>query len=148
MWIARNTQGISMKKKRQLRSHCPINFALEAFGDMWSLLIVRDIMFFQKMTYGEFLRSEEQIATNILADRLIRLEENGIIKKVPHLKDKRKDTYTLAEKGMDLSPMLMEVVLWSAKYDPKTAAPKALVEHIKNNRAQALEEIQRSVRNK
>ena len=58
-------------KKKPLRSHCPINFGLEAFGDKWSLLILRDIVFRGKKTYGEFLKSEEGIATNILAARLV-----------------------------------------------------------------------------
>ena len=128
-----------MKKSR--RSNCPINFALETFGDTWSLLIIRDLMFFGKTYYGDFLKSEEHIATNILADRLFRLEKVGIIEKIPNPNDKRKDAYRLTEKGVDLLPMLLEIIAWSAKYDPKTAAPKEFVAQAKNNRDKLIKQI-------
>jgi DNA-binding HxlR family transcriptional regulator len=100
---------------RNLRSNCPVNFGLENFGDKWSLLIVRDIVFWGKKTYGDFLSSDEGIATNILAARLMQMEENGILKKTPHPTDKRRDVYLLTEKGMDLIPLLIEIVAWSGK---------------------------------
>lgn len=128
-----------MKKSR--RSNCPINFALETFGDTWSLLIIRDLMFFGKIYYGDFLKSDEHIATNILADRLSRLEKVGIIEKIPNPKDKRKDAYRLTEKGVDLLPMLLEIIVWSAKYDSKTAAPKEFVAQAKNNRYKLIKQI-------
>src|SRR3546814_16674944 len=84
------------------RSHCPVNYGVEIFGDRWSLLIIRDIVFSGKKTYGEFLKSEEGIATNILASRLAFLEEQGILSKTPSPTDRRKDFYTLTEKGLDL----------------------------------------------
>jgi DNA-binding HxlR family transcriptional regulator len=99
----------------KLRSNCPVNFGLETFGDKWSLLIIRDIVFWGKKTYGDFLGSDERIATNILASRLAQLEENGILAKSPHPTDKRKDIYTLTEMGMDLIPLLVEIVAWSGK---------------------------------
>lgn len=114
-------------KKVKRRSDCPINFALEIFGDKWTLLIVRDLMFKGKIYYGDFLASEEKIATNILADRLSTLEQTGIIKKSQDSKNKTKYIYSLTEKGLDLVPILIEIVLWSAKYDPKTATPKELL---------------------
>src|SRR5260370_21300313 len=104
-----------MKKKQEKRSDCPISFALETFGDRWSLLIVRDIVYFGKKTYGEFLESEEWIATNILASRLVQLEEKGILVKMPHELDKRKEVYMLTEKGLDLIPILVELADWSAQ---------------------------------
>jgi DNA-binding HxlR family transcriptional regulator len=110
------------KPKAVCRSHCPVNFGLEAFGDRWSLLIVRDIVFFGKKTYGEFLKAEEGIATNILASRLDFLESIKVIKKSPHREDQRKDIYSLTEKGLDLIPLLIEVVRWSAKHDPLSEA--------------------------
>jgi DNA-binding HxlR family transcriptional regulator len=122
-----------MNKNRSKRSNCPINFALESFGDMWSLLIVRDMLGRHKSTYGEFLASDEKISTNILADRLSRLEKKGIIEKKPHASDRRKDTYQLTRKGTDLAPMLLEMVLWSAKYDPNTPVTKEFVERAKKN---------------
>lgn len=108
--------------RKRLRSHCPVNFGLEAFGDRWSLLILRDIVFRGKRTYGEFLKSEEGIATNILASRLATLEEAGILKKRPDPDDARKDRYLLTEKGLDLIPVLFEIMVWSARYDSRSEA--------------------------
>lgn len=101
--------------QNKLRSNCPVNFGLENFGDKWSLLIIRDIVFWGKKTYGEFLKSDEGIATNILAARLASLEREGILGKSPHPADKRKDLYTLTEKGLELIPLLVEIVAWSGK---------------------------------
>lgn len=97
------------------RSDCPVNFAVETLGDKWSLVILRDIIFWGKRTYGEFLRSDEKIATNILAGRLDYLEKEGLIAKTPHSTDKRIDIYDVTEKGLDLVPMFIEMIAWSAK---------------------------------
>lgn len=99
------------------RSDCPVNFAVEALGDKWSLVILRDMIFWGKKTYGEFLKSDEGIATNILADRLGYLEREGLISKAPDPTDKRKDIYRVAEKGIALVPMFIEMIAWSAS-DP------------------------------
>jgi DNA-binding HxlR family transcriptional regulator len=127
-----------MKKGNStLRSHCPVNFALEAFGDRWTLLILRDIIFRGKRTYGEFLKSEEGFSTNILASRLSHLIEAGILRREGHETDGRKETYSLTEKGLDLIPVLFEMILWSAKYDSQSEAKRIirLVELIrKDNR--------------
>ncbi len=123
-----------MKHDGNCRSNCPVNYALEMFGDIWSLLIVRDIIMRGRQTYGEFLASREKISTNILADRLTKLEEHGIISKQPHETDKRKDTYGLTEKGEDLYPVLLEMVLWSAKYDLKSPVPEGFITHVKRNK--------------
>lgn len=125
------------KGKNKLRSHCPVNYGLEAFGDRWALLIVRDIVFRGKRTYVEFLKSEEGFSTNILASRLAHLIEAGILQREGHETDGRKDNYSLTEKGLDLVPLLFEIVLWSAKYDNKSEANRItrLVELIrKDNR--------------
>src|SRR6185503_3117642 len=90
--------------KEDVRSHCSVNYGLEIFGDKWSLLIVRDIVFAGKKTYGEFLKSEEGFAINVLASRLAFLEEQGILSKTPSSADRRKDFYALTEKGLDLIP--------------------------------------------
>ena len=116
-----------MKHTHQRRSDCPINFALEVFGDPWSLLIIRDIVYFGKKTYGEFLASEEGMATNILASRLTHLEEQGILLKKSCVQDKRKEEYALTEKGLDLIPVLVEMANWSADHDPHTGAPAAWI---------------------
>lgn len=99
----------------KFRSNCPVNFGLEMFGDKWSLLIIRDIVFWGKKTYGDFLKSDERIATNILASRLAQMESNGILIKKPHPSDKRRDVYSLTEKGLELIPLLVEIVAWSGK---------------------------------
>src|SRR5690349_5703698 len=101
-----------MKKHQERRSDCPINFGLQIFGDTWSLLIIRDIVYFGKKTYGEFLESDEGIASNILASRLANLEQMGILRKKPHDADKRKEDYVLTEKGLDLIPILLEMSNW------------------------------------
>lgn len=110
------------KSRKNLRSHCPINFGLESFGDKWSLLILRDIIFRGKKTYGEFLKSEEGFSTNILAARLKQLEEEGILTRRPNPDNPRREFYVLTEKGLDLIPVLFEMMLWSYKYDPKSEA--------------------------
>jgi DNA-binding HxlR family transcriptional regulator len=97
------------------RSDCPVNFAVEALGDKWSLVILRDMIFWGKKTYGEFLKSDERIATNILADRLNYLEKEGLITKSPDPSDKRKDIYRVTEKAIGLVPMFIEMIAWSAQ---------------------------------
>src|SRR5262245_61910545 len=104
------------KKKIEHRSTCPISTALDIFGDKWSLLVVRDLMFNEKKTYGEFLTSEEKMATNILADRLTLLEMGGIISKEKHPDSKAKVLYQLTSKGIDLIPVMVEIILWSERH--------------------------------
>ncbi len=104
------------------RSDCPISWALDIFGDRWSLLVVRDLLFEGKVHYGEFLESEERVSTNILADRLRTLQAHGLIDKRVDPEHAGKFVYSLTRKGRDLAPMLVELILWSAEYDPETAA--------------------------
>ena len=110
-----------MQKKRATiarRSLCPLNASVEMLGDRWSLLILRDMMLRGSRTYKEFFEASlEGIATNILADRLRRLERNGIIRGKPDARDGRKIIYTLTEKGVDLAPVLTEMALWAAKHE-------------------------------
>jgi DNA-binding HxlR family transcriptional regulator len=134
-----------MKHTHQRRSDCPINFALETFGDPWSLLLIRDIVYFGKKTYGEFLASEEGMATNILASRLARLEEQGILMKKSSRQDKRKEEYVLTEKGLDLIPVLVEVANWSAEHDPHTAAPAAWIALMRADREKMIGLIRETV---
>ena len=102
-----------------MRSDCPLNFGLEIFGDKWSLLIIRDLMFFGKRYYNEFLSSAECISTNILAERLTMLEKEKIIKKEKDPAHKQKLIYSLTEKGIDLAPVIINIGLWSEKYAKK-----------------------------
>lgn len=105
------------------RSNCPINFVLETFGDKWTLLIVRDLMFKGKRTFGEFLQSDENIATNILSERLKRLKHHGIVEKIAGPAKEGGRGYRLTEKGKDLLPVMLEITAWSAKHDAETNAP-------------------------
>ena len=134
--------------KDDLRSHCAVNYGVEMFGDRWSLLIIRDIVFAGKKTYGEFLKSEEKIATNVLASRLSFLEGQGILLKAPS-PDGRKDFYTLTEKGLDLIPIVLNIVLWSAQHDAKSYVRplKDFVARISQNPVQVSEEVKALVRN-
>lgn len=133
---------------KDLRSHCAINYGVEVFGDRWSLLIIRDIVFAGKKTYGQFLKSEEGIATNVLASRLVFLEEQGILAKTPSLEDGRKDVYTLTEKGLDLIPIVLNIVLWSARHDPKSYVRprKDFLARITRDPVQVSEEVKALVR--
>ena len=124
------------------RSGCPISTALDIFGDRWTLLIVRDLMFSGLRTFKEFAAAGEGIATNVLSDRLERLECAGIIDRQPDASDGRKIVYRLTAKGMDLAPMLVEMIIWAARYE-KTEAPPALVRRMETNRARFLAELRR-----
>ncbi|AUM69537.1 winged helix-turn-helix transcriptional regulator [Pseudomonas fluorescens] len=135
--------------KENFRSHCAVNYGVEIFGDRWSLLIIRDIVFVGKKTYGQFLKSEEGIASNVLASRLAFLEEQGILSKAPNPDDRRKDFYTLTEKGLDLIPVVLNIVLWSAKYDSKSYVRnlEEFVTRLSQNPMQVSEELKALVRN-
>lgn len=111
--------GFTMTKARKAkrRSACPLNASVEMLGDRWSLLIVRDMMLRGFQTYKEFMECHEGIATNILADRLRKLVSYGIITTNPDPSDGRKVTYLLTQKGIDLAPVLTEMVLWAAAHE-------------------------------
>jgi DNA-binding HxlR family transcriptional regulator len=129
------------------KSHCPINYSLETFGDSWLLLIVRDIVYFGKKTYGEFLDSDEGISSNILAARLANLEQKGVLVKKPHGTDKRKEIYGLSEKGLDLIPVLLEIAGWGAKHDSETDAPQSWIDTVNADRNRMIHLIRDTVRN-
>lgn len=99
------------------RSDCPISCSLDIFGDRWSLLIIRDIMLRGKVSYSEFLESEEKIATNILVNRLTVLESEKILLKEVSPANKSKYVYSLTQKGADLLPIVIEIMDWGAKYN-------------------------------
>ena len=130
------------KPRASRRSGCPISIALEIFGDAWSLLIVRDLMFKGLRTFSEFASSDERIATNILADRLARLEAAGILTKTVDPADARRAHYRLTEKGMDLAPALVEIVLWSARHD-QTDAPPNMLRAMRLHREQFLTDVRK-----
>lgn len=128
---------------RSRRSHCPIAFALDIFGDKWSLLVLRDLLFKDKRRFSEFLAAEEGISTNILSERLARLEVEGLIAKSPDPENGRQYFYSPTDKGLDLIPALLEVILWSAKHDPKTASPPAVTRRIQMEREIFIQEVKR-----
>lgn len=123
------------------RSDCPISSALDIIGDKWSLLIVRDIMMNGKNTYNEFLKSVEKIATNVLADRLTMLEATGIITKEEHPESKAKIYYKLTEKGIDLLPVLIELILWADEYLPVSKSAVAYGKVLKKDKAGITKQI-------
>lgn len=125
------------------RSDCPISSALEIFGDKWSLLVIRDLMFKGKVHYGEFLGSEEHVSTNILADRLRTLQADGILAKRVDAGNASSYAYALTPKGRDLAPMLVEMILWSAAHDPMTAASADFVAEARRDKEALIRRIQR-----
>jgi DNA-binding HxlR family transcriptional regulator len=128
--------------KPHRRSGCPVSVTLETFGDRWSLLVIRDLMVRGLRTFKDFRDSGEGIATNILADRLRKLEESGIILAETEKADARRVNYRLTEKGVDLAPVLLELLIWGARHE-KTDAPRAAIAHMEKNREGALAEVRR-----
>jgi DNA-binding HxlR family transcriptional regulator len=134
-----SVQGGPQSKRR---SGCPVSISLERFGDRWSLLIIRDLMVRGYRTYKEFQQSGEGIATNILANRLRKLRVAGIVRAESEGTDRRKVNYRLTRKGIDLAPVLLELLVWAARHE-QTGAPCALIECMASNREQVLMEVRR-----
>ncbi len=130
------------KAVHQHRSGCPVSVSLEIFGDRWSLLIIRDLMVRGYRTFKEFQNSGEGIATNVLAERLERLERAGMVSAEIDQEDSRRVNYRLTEKGIDLAPVMLELLLWGARHE-KTGAPCEVIEQLARNREQVLAETRR-----
>ena len=124
------------KASPKRRSECPLNASVEMLGDRWSLLIIRDMMLRGARTYKTFLECYEGIATNILADRLRKLVAYGIIATEPDPTDGRKVIYLLTRKGIDLAPVLTEMVLWAAGHED--TGNQALVRQIRADKKKFL----------
>ncbi len=118
------------------RSGCAIAFALDLIGDRWSLLIIRDIMLRGNKTYSDFLEAEEGIASNILNDRLKRLTSAGVLTKSRDPENRRSFVYQLTQKGRDLAPIIIEMIIWSGKHDTRDHARKGILNRILKDRAQ------------
>jgi DNA-binding HxlR family transcriptional regulator len=127
------------KPNPKRRSGCPLNASVEMLGDRWSLLIIRDMMLRGSRTFKEFLDSHERIATNILADRLRKLESYGIIASEHDRSDGRKLIYSLTPKGIDLAPVLTEMVLWAAAHE--VTGNQALVHEMQKDKRKFLAAI-------
>jgi DNA-binding HxlR family transcriptional regulator len=130
-----------MKKQKKDMSGCPILYGMGMFGDKWTLLIIRDILFMGKRYYNEFLNSDGNISTNILADRLASLEVNGIISKTLDETNRSKYIYNLTEKGKDLLPVMLSIVEWSEKYDENTKVPDEFINKLRQNPKKLQKEI-------
>lgn len=100
------------------RSYCPINLSLELFGDTWTLLVLRDMMFGRKRHFRELLQSDEGISSNILADRLARLVEHGLLTKSDDPTHKQKAIYSLTEKAITLLPVIVQIGAWGSRWVP------------------------------
>jgi len=124
------------------RSGCPVNISLEVFGDRWSLLIVRDLMVRGFNTFRDFEHAGEGIATNILADRLQRLCRAGIVEAERDPEDGRQKHYRLTAKGIDLAPVLLELLIWGAKHE-QTGAPAEVIAEMAKSREAVLAETRR-----
>lgn len=107
-------------------------FALDVFGDRWSLLIVRDLMFKGRHRYSEFLEAGEGISTNVLADRLQRLVDAGILARRRDPEDRKRKLYDLTERGWDLGPILLEMIAWSGRHDPQSPVTPAFIQRIRS----------------
>jgi DNA-binding HxlR family transcriptional regulator len=125
--------------KTKRRSECPLNASVEMLGDRWSLLIIRDMMLRGFRTYKEFMECYEGIATNILSDRLRKLMAYGIIMAETDPSDGRKTLYSLTPKGIDLAPVLTEMVLWAAAHE-KTGN-QALVRQMRADKARVIADV-------
>ena len=125
----------------KMRSHCPINFALEHFGDKWSLLIIRDLMFKGKRHYNEFFESGEKVSTSVLGDRLKQLEESGIISKGQDIVKKSRIKYSLTKKGIDMLPFMVDMISWSGEYDNETEAGDVFLAQARDGREFLLKSI-------
>src|SRR6266581_2904249 len=125
------------KPQSKPRSGCPVSISLERFGDRWSLLVIRDLMVRGFRTFKDFQESGEGIATNILADRLHKLKAAGIITAEVEETDGRRVNYRLTEKGIDLAPVLLDLLIWGARHE-ETGAPCGLIVKMVKNRKEVL----------
>src|SRR5262245_2206852 len=141
IWYNDSIVAKQRKSASARRSPCPLNASVEMLGDRWSLLIIRDMMLRGTRTYRDLLACDEGIATNILADRLERLQANGIIIGRPDPSDRRKQIYLLTEKGIDLAPVLAEMVLWAAAHEKTGNQP--LVHRLRREKEKMVAEVRR-----
>jgi len=128
------------KENKIFRSDCPISSALDLFGDKWSLLIVRDLVYFGERTFKDFSNAGENISSARLSDRLCKLDALGLLIKSNHPTNKKVYLYSLTDKGLDLFPVIAEYVRWSNKYlNEHIAEPaKQFAENLENNREETL----------
>jgi DNA-binding HxlR family transcriptional regulator len=128
------------------RSTCPISFALEIFGDRWTLLVLRDVLLRSRSRYRELLSSEEGIATNVLADRLKRLEQRGLIRKEQDQQDARQYFYRPTMLAVSVVPMLVEMTVWGARSSSMTCVDQDFLRRFEEDREKLIADLQTQVR--
>lgn len=131
-------------RRSDRRSNCPISFGLDIFGDKWSLLIIRDIMFYGRSRYSDFA-PREHIATNILADRLRSLEDAGIVEKRRDGSERKTHEYAVTATGRALLPTLVEMTLWGLRYDPETPASDEFLARVDRDARRVAREVARAI---
>jgi DNA-binding HxlR family transcriptional regulator len=136
---------MSKKAASKRRSECPISFGLDIFGDKWTLLILRDMLLFGCTRFSDFA-TPERIATNVLADRLTRLEAAKIITKKQDTTLKNQNTYQVTDKGRDLAEVLVEIMLWGLKYDERTLVAKDFIVRISNDLHNVTDEVRAAIK--
>lgn len=129
------------KEPKKHDTGCLVAYGLDTFGDRWTLLVLRDMMLYGKRRYGEFLASDEQIATNILASRLKHLECEGIITKERDPENRRSFVYSLTDKGQELASVILEIMRWSGRYNPTNDRRRKLLDRIEKDRDGVLADI-------
>ncbi|KIO48619.1 hypothetical protein SQ11_10950 [Nitrosospira sp. NpAV] len=135
-----------MDKQDQIyRSLCPVSCALDILGDKWTLLVLRDIIFMRKRYFREFLVSSEKIASNILSDRLKKLEAADIILRRQDPHNERRIIYAVTEKGLDLIPTILELLRWGAKYEVENSKHDELIRQFDLNPQILIAEIRSSL---
>ncbi len=133
-------------KTTERRSTCPINYSVEIFGDKWMLLLLRDIMFNGKNSFLEFRASDEKISSAVLTEKLNILLNEGIVSKVTSPKNASKFLYLITDKGIELVPVMVEILNWGSRYNPD-GGPKTWLDRIKQNKKKAITELQDELRN-
>lgn len=127
-----------------LRSECPLTYLLDLLGDKWSLLILRDMIFEGKVTFTDFLSSDEKIATNILKSRLEQLTDKGLIIRGGSVESRTKILYALTDKAIDLFPMILEAIYWGDKHSP-VSGPKPLACWLVKNKDLTIKEFREKI---
>ena len=125
-------------RKIEKRSNCPISYSLDLFGDKWTILILRDLALGDKHFFKDFLEAGEGIATNVLSDRLKMLDDFGIIQSKPYEQNKTMKYYSLTEKGVELIPIIIELWVWGAKFDPNSSVSKEDLQERLSKKEQAI----------
>ena len=119
--------------KKRSPTNCPVVFSLDIFGDKWSLVILRDVLFSNKYHFREFLASEEKIASNILSARLKTLIDEGLLVKEEDPSNKSAATYKPTQKALDLLPALVELMRWGITYNPNSDLTIPLMRQLIDN---------------